>query len=311
MKAHTLVNPVQIVNDIMNIFDKYRMPSGQIDQYDGVGRMLLKERINGLVMAGKPIDWYMLGFPFKSTNNRDKVIGTMPDLGEEVSLAHLGNFIDEINSVYDVGSTMHIMSDGYAFNDVLGVFDHTVMAYGEITQAMTRGKSIVIYTLAHFYPHAYRLAEAREKLMRDWGITDEQLDHRILTDPDVQILYRGMIHFMEGEVAMKGYDSRNQMHKAAKKLAREMMIRNEAYSGLVKHEFGQSAIRLSMHHSVNNGAKYSFSLYPNNTKAFTSPWHSALVVDSSGNMETVHKKVAIETGYDLMWRGGEPYYFIK
>lgn len=53
-----------------------------------------------------------------------------------------------------------------------------------------------------------------------------------------------MIRFMEEELANREHASKSQLHKAAKKLAKQMMFANESYSGLVAKEFAH-AIRLS------------------------------------------------------------------
>jgi pyoverdine/dityrosine biosynthesis protein Dit1 len=112
---------------------------------------------------------------------------------------------------------------------------------------------------------------------------------------------------MEEELRPRGFTSGNQLTKAAKSLTREMMLRNEAYSNLVKKEFS-SMVRLSMHPSVNNGAKYSFQLIPS-PKAHHSAWHCALVVNNDGSLETMHRKDADALGYELVSVDNRPYYY--
>lgn len=129
---------------------------------------------------------------------------------------------------------------------------------------------------------------------------------RILFEPDTTSLYRGMIRFMGEELAMYEYPSNNQREKAAKKLAREMMFRNEAYSNLVTHEFG-NMIRLSMHQSTNSGKKFSFKLLPGDQKH--SAWHSA-IVKSGESIMTMHRKDALAQGYELIYVDGKPNHFV-
>lgn len=85
-----------------------------------------------------------------------------------------------------------------------------------------------------------------------------------------------------------------------------MMLRNEAYSKLIATEFSDS-IRLSMHPSVNNGTKFSFQLIPS-PKAWTSPWHCALLLDR-GEMVTIHKKDAEAHGFTLVSKDGRPHHY--
>ncbi len=181
-------------------------------------------------------------------------------------------------------------------------------AYADETQGMSGDAPVSFMGLRDFYP-GMELNVAREKVMSHFGITDVELERRVLFDPNVNALYRGMIRFMEEELAFKPFPSRNQLHKTAKRLARDMMFRNEAYSTLVASTFG-SRVRLSMHPSTNNG-KYSFRLIPG-CKSWTSPWHCALLVKQDGECDrytTIHKKDAESAGYRLVEQNGRPYYY--
>lgn len=277
-----------------------------IDEYETVGKSLLANKMETFVTNNNPIDFVMLGYPIKSANDRDKVIGKLPDLAEEVSLRNFAKFNGLIQQIYNPGVKVTIVNDGFVFNDLLEVEDRTVRDYSEETKEMGKIAPMNWYTLEDFY-NGSSLNTKREKLMSNFGISDVELDRRILLDPDVNYLYKGMIRFMEQELAIKEFPSNNQLHIAAKRLTRQMMLRNEAYSNLVKKEF-DSSIRLSMHPSVNNGNKYSFQLIPS-PEAWTSPWHCALLIKNTGTIATIHKKDAIAAGHELVYQGGRPYYF--
>lgn len=297
----------QTVESILDTFQTYRMQPTPLDQYDQVGKPLLRDRVSTFVSVGKPIDFVMLGFPFKSTNIRDKVIGILPDAAEEATIKNFERFANNMKRIYPQGVNVHIVSDGYIFNDMLGVSDNVVAAYKEVSVDMAKNAPITFYDINDFYSHG-SLADKRGKAVADFGISEEKLQNDILFNPDVNFLYRGMIRFMEEELAMNTYPSKNQLQKAAKKLTREMMFRNEAYSNLVRNEFS-SMVRLSMHPSINNGAKYSFQLIPS-PKAKHSAWHSALLLDGDGNIiETIHRKDAEQQGCSLVMKDGRPYYF--
>jgi pyoverdine/dityrosine biosynthesis protein Dit1 len=292
-----------MINQIMNIFEQYRMAPTPIDQYQQTGKAILEQKIMSYVANNETINFVMLGFPFKSTNSRDKVLGILPDKAEEVTLMNFQQFNEQIKTVYPPGVNITMVSDGYVFNDILYVHDKLVEAYQDVSMDMGRDAPMTWYNLQDFYS-GRSLANKREKLISHFGVTPEKLEQDILMNPDVNYLYRGMIRFMDEELADKPYDSGNQLHKAAKKLAREMMFRNEAYSNLVRKEFPQH-IRLSMHPSVNNGAKYSFQLIPG---GMHSAWHCT-VVESSGKYFTMHKKDALAQGYKLIYKDNRPYYF--
>ena len=68
------------------------------------------------VKRQEPIRMILPAFPFKSPNARDKVLGTMPDLGEELALAHLNGLCENIAQVYEPGADVYISSDGLVYN---------------------------------------------------------------------------------------------------------------------------------------------------------------------------------------------------
>jgi pyoverdine/dityrosine biosynthesis protein Dit1 len=295
------------VQSLLNVFEGFRMEPTPNDQYEATGKPLLAEKLESFVNRKEPIDFVMLGFPFKSTNRRDKVLGILPDKGEEVTLNNFAQFNKQIKEVHKPGAIITIVSDGLVFNDILHVEDKTVHEYKERSIDMAKHAPVVFYDLADFYS-GRDIASKRVKVMAQFGITPEKLEQEILFNPDVNHLYRGMTIFMMEELADKEYPSKNQLQKAAKILTRQMMFRNEAYSNLVRAEFSKH-IRLSMHPSVNNGAKYSFKLIPGkNTRH--SAWHSAILMDGEEYI-TIHKKEAEEAGYDLAYQDGQPFYYVN
>jgi hypothetical protein len=63
-----------------------------------------------------PIYLLLPGFPFKSPNSTDKVLGLLPDLGEELALSHLDGLCKNIGQIYEHGAEVHICSDGLVYN---------------------------------------------------------------------------------------------------------------------------------------------------------------------------------------------------
>jgi pyoverdine/dityrosine biosynthesis protein Dit1 len=298
---------MQQVEQIVNVFQDFRMQPLPIDQFEELGKPALIDKMMPYISKNEPIRFTMLGYPMKSPNNRDKVLGTLPDLGEEVSLKNFGTFDKRIREVYEPGVNVTVISDGYVFSDLMEVSDDIVTEYHERNMEFTAGMPVQWYDLRDFYSKRMGINEMRDKVMGQFGITEEELERRIMFDPDVKSLYLGMIKFMNLDIAIRNFPSKSQLQQAAKKLARQMMLRNEAYSNMIRTEFGDH-VRLSMHPSVNNGTKFSFQLIPS-PKAWTSPWHSALLVNNDGELETIHKKDALEKGYQIVNKDGQPYYF--
>jgi len=310
MQELLVLTSTQVADRILDIFQGFRMPElPNVDQYAIVGRDILRQRLVEFIDKQQVIDFVMLGYPMKSPNERDKVIGRLPDLGEKVSIDNFDNFARQVRDVYPPGVNINIVSDGYVFSDVLSISDLTVAGYEEVMRDLVKGIDITFYNATDFYPKRICMRGVRNKILNNFGINGNVLQDRILNDVDTNMLYRGMIKFMEVDLAIRPYSSTNQLHKEAKRVAREMMFRNEAYSNMVNNEF-QNSIRISMHPTINNGKKYSFQLIPSE-KAWTSPWHSALFVDENGQYETVHRKQAVERGLQLVYENGRPYYFTQ
>lgn len=295
--------------NVVDVFQGFRMAPTAIDQFETTGKQLMIDKVKRFTDAGDPVEFVMLGFPMKSMNDRDKVLGKLPDLGEELSMANFARFNQAVTDVYRPGAKITLVSDGYVFNDVMDMDDRVVSGYEEVVKDMSKIAPIEWYDLRDFYSSRLTVPQMRNKLEQQFGITELELERRILTDADVNFLYRGMIKFMEGDLAIRNLPSRNQLNKQAKQVAKVMMLRNEAFSGLVREEFGDS-VRLSMHPSVNSGAKYSYQLVPGKPeKIWTSPWHSAILIDSQGEVNTVHKKDALQAGHQIINHNGRPYYF--
>lgn len=293
-----------VVDEILKIFEDFRLPPTIIDQYNEIGRQKLFNMVLRSVNINLPIKFSMLGYPFKSKNTRDKVIGEMPDLGEELSLANFNYLNERIKMVYLPGAEFSIVSDGYIFSDVWGIPNSSVQLYYDVVCDIGKSYPIKFFKMADFYPGIPDLNTIREKIVYQFGISPEVLQKRILTDMNVNTLYKGMIIFMTEENAMKEYVSGNQRTKNAKALARTAMFRNEAYSALMQNEFGHDHIRLSMHNSTNDGTKYSIRLIHDGIYKY-SPWHSCIAKLKDGSTETLHRKDAVERNYELI----DNYYF--
>lgn len=299
----------QLTAQILEAFDNFRMPPTENDEYTEKGKPLLGEKIESFTRNWKPLKFSMLGYPMKSPNDRDKVLGKLPDLGEELSFANFNLFANIVKNLYAPGVEYAFISDGYIFADIMQTPDAVVEAYAQRNRELTRAIRLPVtwYDMLDFYPAHLGLPTIREKIMSEYGITAEELERRILFDADVNHLYRGMLYFMEGDLAIRNFPSRNQLHKQSKIVAREMMFRNEAYSKLIQTNFADH-IRLSMHPSTNNGTKYSFQLI-NSPYAKHSPWHSAILKTKNGGIQTVHKKDALAAGHEIVDVNGQPYYF--
>jgi hypothetical protein len=85
------------------------------------------------VKASGPIRLMFSGFGFKSPS-QEKVLGSLPDLGERLALAHLDGLCSNIAAVYKKGAEMHICSDGLVYNgaSISDFLDHDCANFFQI-----------------------------------------------------------------------------------------------------------------------------------------------------------------------------------
>ena len=122
------------VADVIETFTSFMMPRlDNIDQFETSGRVNLAEKMLPYVRENKPLEFVMLGLPFKSTNDRDKVFGKIPDFGEELMMQNFSRFNREIKKIYEPGVSISVASDGLIFNELLGVPENVVYQYKEST----------------------------------------------------------------------------------------------------------------------------------------------------------------------------------
>jgi len=75
----------------------------------------IADTVRWLVQNNAPIHLILPAFPFKSPNRIEKVLGALPDMGEEIALARLDGLCSQICEVYPQTS-LSIISDGLVYN---------------------------------------------------------------------------------------------------------------------------------------------------------------------------------------------------
>lgn len=101
-------------NEILRIIEKYGLNYERTGTWDGFATFL--PVVKGQVERGESVKMLLPGFPFKSPNHRTKVLGALPDLGEELALKRLDSIAAKIDTVYEHGAEIHITSDGLVYN---------------------------------------------------------------------------------------------------------------------------------------------------------------------------------------------------
>lgn len=102
---------------ILKIIEQYGLNYERTGSWDGFETFL--PVVIGQVERKEPIRMLLPGFPFKSPNTKDKVLGVLPDLGEELALKHVNGIAEKIKAIYEHGAEVHVTSDGLVYNGML------------------------------------------------------------------------------------------------------------------------------------------------------------------------------------------------
>ncbi|OGM47512.1 putative spore wall maturation protein DIT1 [Aspergillus bombycis] len=131
------------IEQIVNLFDKELRYCVQNDQWEAQGRSYFAEKVRFFVRHSSTLQLCLPAFPCKSSN-LDKVIGVLPDRGEEIALRRLHAFAHQVEQIYPPGAKILIISDGHVFSDCIGVDDETVDKYGEHLKVLNQAISLAM-----------------------------------------------------------------------------------------------------------------------------------------------------------------------
>ena len=105
-----------VVERIMTIIQGYGQNEKNEKNEPWLGRIRFEPIVRTHVDKGDTIPLVLPAFPWKSVNKVEKVIGALPDLGEELGLARLNSLCLDIKEIYEPGAFVLITSDGLVYN---------------------------------------------------------------------------------------------------------------------------------------------------------------------------------------------------
>ncbi|KAI5918483.1 putative pyoverdine/dityrosine biosynthesis protein [Camillea tinctor] len=289
---------------ILTILKRYRLkskfPSSECKEAD----LKFLAQIYGRVVASEPILMCLPAFPFKSPNATSKVLGRLPDKAEEFALAHLNGLCAAIRDIYPPGARLTIVSDGLVYNDLLGVPDRDVWAYGQALRALSahqklghidfcRLKDLVHIDVPDKLDEMTYVANAtnfRHGLLTKFSKPDFNASLRISEDEDTCLTYRGYIKFLATDLRyvypVGPGRTKSKYKKGIEYIAKQMLNRGDAFARAVRERF-PDRIRLSIHPSCGM-KKLSISLLPTDN-LFTTPWHCSIAFRLDGTIATGHR----------------------
>jgi len=241
--------------------------SDELSEAEIAGFDELVKKIDYFVQKDQSIILSMVGFPYKSSNTRDKVISSKIDAAEYYSLCYLQTFLGRIKEQYAPGATLYIFTDGIVFCDIENVPDEAVMQYENDLKLLSQDTpDIVIITTRDLCP-GKRTEEIRD-LISTLEPSIESFQQMIQYDKKLQNDIDVLAERMKFELALLSLSD----EKAAM-IGFQETYRSLQLSNFLKQFRPAQAIACSVHFQKNIGKKVGLKL----SDSCVTPWHGVLV----------------------------------
>ncbi len=306
----------KILKDVMQF---RRMVSFQKTCAASICENCLKPHLQQVISAiqeKRPITFVLPAFPAKSPNPA-KVLGTLPDMAERLSLKFLNSLCKHIQKLHVPGARIIICSDGRIFNDVIGVNDTDVTSYQKELSRLIEEMSLTCistFNLDELY-EGYDFNQMRNQVMNQYGESIEVLQEAVrngskfpknMDDAEVHRQYCGITRFLVEDALHPGQTlSRSALQKECRKRAYFVIQRSRAWSALITEYFPNS-VRLSIHPQTCGTPKLGIRLMEAET--WMTPWHG-VAVEVDGNFVLLKREQAEKLGARLVYHGAQPSHY--
>lgn len=279
-----------------------------------------KKYLDKIILAvtnNKPVDFILPAFPGKSPN-LEKVLGTLPDYAEILSLRFLENLCKKVKEYYSPGIKIILCSDGRVFSDVVGMKESNISAYQielDILIEEMELKHISTYNLDDFYDE-YSFTQMRDELMKTYGKPLDYLKYKVkngsksdakVDEVEANRMYCGITRFLLEDSSFIGQTkSRAAVQKESRVKAYEVIRRSNAWSELIAERFPMG-VRLSIHPQTCEANKLGIRLVGN--ESWITPWHGVALETQEGYC-LVKRSEAEALGATLIYApNGRPSHF--
>jgi pyoverdine/dityrosine biosynthesis protein Dit1 len=230
------------------------------------------------------VEMVLPGFPYKSINAKEKVLGKLPDLGEQVALARLESLRVAIADILSCPVKIIICSDGQVFNDLKGIANHDVQAYraalkwmaAQYTNIEIKGLDDFISTTR--YP--------RDVFIEKYGLSVEAMKSKLSVDTSLRLLVDNLTTFARNDLLRETGETKSAFLLRCKETALHVAARSQGWASLVESFYPQ-AIRLTIHPYKDVSCKFPISLLPSLDGRWRTPWHNVPVVSLADNCNEV------------------------
>lgn len=256
-----------------------------------------------------PIHLILPAFPAKSPN-RQKVLGPLPDLGEEIALTFLQSLCDDIRQVYAPGARLSICADGRVFADLVQVSDAEVSAYNDVLKALIQRlgtPNLDVVNLEDLLA-TDSFDAARAWIVAQYGEPLAELKARVRDTDHARAMFNGIHRFVsEDGMALAPDKSKSRVKEESKEVAYEVIQRSNAWTRLLAQEFPH-ALRLSIHPQHPHSDKIGLRI----TRAaddWLTPWHGVVLLRANDYV-LMKRYQAEELGATLVEKNGQPSHFV-
>lgn len=267
-----------------------------------------RSKISYFTQQQLPIHFILPAFPAKSPNNR-KVLGSLPDLGEEIALRTLEDLCMEISTVYPPGAKMTICSDGRIFSDLVGVTDQLVTEYVEGIKQLIGQLNLDHIDIINLEDvlEGNSFEDLRNQVIAEYAEPLDDLRARLTESSDFNSLFNGIHRFItDDRKATETGLSATKIKEESKLIALKVIQHSNAWTRLLAYVY-PDAVRLSIHPYSAHSEKIGIRL----TKAtdnWLTPWHGVVVLQEDGYF--LMKKSDAETALaTLVSKNDQPYYY--
>jgi pyoverdine/dityrosine biosynthesis protein Dit1 len=269
---------------------------------------LHEAKINYFTRQNKPVHFILPAFPAKSPNHL-KVLGVLPDLGEEIALMTLEDLCKEIKTVYEPGAQITICSDGRIFSELVGVTDEQVTKYVNAIREIVEERGLQHINIVNLEDllQGNSFDELRKKVIAAYSEPLEELNTRLKSNPEFKNLFNGIHRFITDDRKVLHPDqSVSHVKEEAKPIALQVIQHSNAWTRFLANIYPDS-VRLSIHPYPSHSDKIGIKL----TKAtdnWLTPWHGVIVLEKEGYV-LMKKSEAEEKDAKLIMKNDRPYYY--
>lgn len=267
-----------------------------------------KDKLKYFTSQKKPIHFILPAFPAKSPNLQ-KVLGTKPDLGEEIALQNLQDLCQEIKSIYAPGAQITICSDGRIFAELVEITDQHISTYVEQLKNIIAEKElshINIINLEDVLDGA-SFDDRRKKVIDKYATPLDELKKLLKKDDDFKQIFNGIHRFItEDRKVLFPEKSTSQIKEESKTIALQVIQHSNAWTRHLTYVFPE-AVRLSIHPYSPHAEKIGIQL-TKATNNWITPWHGTIVL-LQNEYVLMKKEEAIVKEAKLITKNNNPHYY--